>query len=149
MKSHINKYACDRYTHDKVTYLSRDVESLAQDPEYIGSFDFIYCSNVMEHIPDYNGALRAVKKLLSPNGLYLQVTPPSGKAKGNPYHVTNFTVPEWRDILKGYFSDQRYFAHIPAREREDTNNEFDFIFKECAPNEMGKLGSISGMILCQ
>lgn len=143
------RYACDRYIHDKVTFLSRDIESLAQDQNYTGKFDFIYCSNVMEHIPDYKGALSAVKKLLSPNGSYLQITPPSGKAKGNPYHVTNFTVPQWREILKDYFSDQRYFAHIPSRERQDTNNEFDFTFKECRPNEMGKLGSISGMILCQ
>jgi len=103
----------------------------------------------MEHIANYKGALDAVKKLLAPNGLYLQVTPPSGQAKGNPYHVTNFTVPEWSEILVDHFSDQRYFAHIPMREREDTNNEFDFKFEECAPTDMGKLGSISGMILCR
>lgn len=143
------RYGCDRYRHDNMTILDKDIESLAQDPNYIGSFDVIYCSNVMEHIVAYKAALLAVKKLLAPKGVYIQITPPSGKAKGNPYHVTNFTVPEWSEILKDYFAGQKYFAHIPQRDRDNTENEFDFKFEECAQSEMGKRKSISGIIICQ
>lgn len=142
------RYGCDRYHHDNMTMLDKDIESLAQDPNYIGTFDVIYCSNVMEHIADYKAALLAVKKLLAPKGMYIQITPPSGQARGNPYHVTNFTVPEWREILKNYFIDQIYYAHIPQRDRDNTENEFDFMFEECGPSEMGQRKSISGIIVC-
>ena len=142
-------YACDRYRHDKVTFLKNNVELLAQNPKYVGKLDVIYCSNVMEHIPNYDGALVAVKKLLSPNGLYIQITPPSGQSKGNPFHVTNFTIPEWAEILNMFFPSQHYFAHIPLRSRNDTNNEFDFRFEQCGAKDMGSLKSISGIVLCQ
>jgi 2-polyprenyl-3-methyl-5-hydroxy-6-metoxy-1,4-benzoquinol methylase len=143
------RFGCDRYRHDNMIILDKPIELLAQDSNYIGSFDVIYCSNVMEHIADYKDALQAVKSLLAPKGVYIQITPPSGKARGNPYHVTNFTVPEWKEILKDYFVDQKYFAHIPQRDRDSTENEFDFNFEECGPGEMGQKGSISGIIVCQ
>lgn len=140
------RYACDRYKHDRLRFDNRPIESFSG--EFAGQFDFIYCSNVMEHIKDYMGSLRGVNTLLAPDGSYLQITPPSGKARGNPYHVTNFTVPEWAEILKDIFPKLRYFAHIPLRERDDTNNEFEFRFEECGPTEMRLRGSIGGMILC-
>ena len=143
------RYGRDRYKHPKLELLFMDIASMVDNTNWTGSFDFIYCSNVMEHIADYRVALIAVKKLLAPGGLYLQITPPSGQARGNPYHVTNYTVPEWREILKGFFDSQRYFAHIPLRERDDTNNEFDFRFEECGAMDIGRLKSISGMIMCQ
>ncbi len=142
-------YACDRYPRENLGFDLRSVEDLAIDPNLCGQFDFVYCSNVMEHIPDYMGALKAVKMLLTSGGKYLQITPPSGKARDNPYHVTNFTVPEWREILLPLFPNQRYFAHIPTRKPENINNEFDFRFEECGPTEMLDRGSISGMILCE
>lgn len=142
------RYATDRYKHERLCFPKMSIEEFAADSKKHNTYEFIYCSNVMEHIADYKSTLRCIMTLLKPGGSYLQITPPSGKPRDNTWHVTNFTVPEWRSILDPYFPSQRYFAHIPQREREDTNCENDFKFQECGPKEMGKLGSISGMILC-
>jgi 2-polyprenyl-3-methyl-5-hydroxy-6-metoxy-1,4-benzoquinol methylase len=40
-----------------------------------GSFDVILCSEVIEHIPDSAGALRAMRELLRPGGLLVLSTP--------------------------------------------------------------------------
>jgi predicted O-methyltransferase YrrM len=142
-----HRYGLDRYRHDRLQGYLGTVESLAQ--RGVAPFQFVVCSNAMMHVADYPSALDSIHRLLAPGGLYLQVTPPSGQAKGNPYHVTNFTVPQWRDVLRPWFAEQRYFAHVPLRDRSDTNNQFDFRFEECGHEEMHRLGSISGMILCQ
>ena len=142
------RYARDRYKHERLDFLDQPVEALA-DTEHAGTFDFVLCSNVMEHIADYDAALDAVYRLLKPGGQYFQVTPPSGKARGNKYHVTNFTVPQWLPKLEPRFEAFECFAHVPQRDRLHTNNEFDFHFEPCGPAEMSARGSISGMVLCK
>lgn len=142
------QYAMDRYIHEKVAFKEISIEALNNDGRYRNQFDLVFSSNVMEHVPDYLSVLSSIKDLLSPNGIYIQITPPSGDPKGNPFHVTNFTVPEWHEILLEYFPNQRFFAHIPQRNREDTNNEFEFVFEECGHIDMGRLKSISGIIIC-
>lgn len=143
------RYSIDRYQRTNLKFLDVPVEELAANKEYKNKFDVIFCSNVMEHIEDYKNALSSVTELLAPNGLYIQITPPSGRANGNPYHVTNYTVPQWREILSEFFDKQRYFAHIAEKERNDTDNEFDFKFEQCQPEDMGPLKSISGIIVCE
>ena len=121
--------------------------------QYKEQFDFVYCSNVMEHIPEYKEALCRVHELLKPGGLYFHVTPPSGNPGGNKYHVTNFKIPRWRQILEDIgFYGQRYFAHKPDMDRDMVRSEFDFTFTECGPDDMSPshgIGSMSGIILAK
>jgi 2-polyprenyl-3-methyl-5-hydroxy-6-metoxy-1,4-benzoquinol methylase len=141
------QFGKDYYHHPKTTIASRRIESLVNDMR--GKFDFVYCSNVMEHVSNYIEVFECIKDLLKPGGYYYHVTPPSGQARGNPFHITNFTIPQWKEILTPIFSEQKYFAHIPTRPREEIISEFEFDFKECSPADMGKLGSISGIILAK
>lgn len=119
----------------------------------MGEIDLVYCSNVMEHVSEYEKALNRIHDLIKPGGLYFHVTPPSGRSGGNPYHITNFKIPRWRKILEGSgFYNQRYFAHQPDVDRDEVKSEFDFSFVECGPEDMtpsSGLGSISGIILAQ
>jgi ubiquinone/menaquinone biosynthesis C-methylase UbiE len=39
------------------------------------TFDKVICSEVLEHIPDYNGALREVERVLKPGGLFCASVP--------------------------------------------------------------------------
>ena len=143
------RYAKDRYKHPALHFIETSIEDLSTTTKYVEAFDFVCCSNVMEHIRDYQSALRAVTRLLAPDGLYLQVTPPSGEAQGNPWHITNLTVAQWRGVLSQFFCAQTYFAHVRSTPKERTENQFDFQFVQCEAHEMGTLKSISGIILCK
>ena len=135
------------FHHPNVTTECKNINDLAADPRKRGTYDFVYCSNVMEHIKDYSEVLKSISELLKPGGQYLQVTPPSGKARGNPFHVTNYTVEEWREVLEPLFPSQRYFSHAPTRPRDKVISEYEFRFVECSPTDMSHLKSISGIIL--
>lgn len=63
-----------------MTLLDVPVELLIEDSCYVGKFDVIYCSNVIEHIAGYNFELSEVSSHLLPDGVYIQITPPSGNA---------------------------------------------------------------------
>jgi glycosyltransferase involved in cell wall biosynthesis len=52
-----------------------DVESLARDGIPPGSFDTVVCANVLEHIADDAGALRAMRGALEPGGRIVLVVP--------------------------------------------------------------------------
>jgi 2-polyprenyl-3-methyl-5-hydroxy-6-metoxy-1,4-benzoquinol methylase len=143
------RFGLDHFRYPNVLIESLNINDLASDPSNWGRFDFVYCSNVMEHIEDYVQVIKSIHLLLKPGGMYFHVTPPSGKANGNRFHVTNYTIPEWKLILEPFFPSQRYFAHVPRRAREDVISEYEFDFPECAPHEMGKLKSISGIILAE
>ena len=107
----------------------------------------------MEHIENYIDTLERIHSFLKPGGLYFHVTPPSGEARGNPYHITNYKIPEWKLILeKVGFQSQCYFAHNHDLDRELVMSEFDFNFTECGPFDMfpsSGLGSMSGIILAR
>lgn len=145
-------YGQDRFTRPNLTILQKDIHDPSLD-DLKGKVDFVYCSNVMEHIGEYEKAVRRVYDLLKPLGQYFHVTPPSGDAGGNQYHVTNFKIPKWKRILEeSRFYSQRYFAHMNDLERERVQSEYDFSFTECGPDDMfssSGLGSISGVILAR
>ena len=141
------RFGLDHFRYPDVLIESRNINDLANDQNNFEKYDFIYCSNVMEHIEDYMQVIKSIYSLLKPGGSYFHVTPPSGKAKGNRFHVTNFTIPEWNLILSPFFPNQRYFAHIPTRARDEIISEYEFIFPECLPQDLGRLKSISGIIL--
>lgn len=141
-----------RYLRSNLSLRLSDISDSALD-EHKEKFDLIYCSNVMEHVGDYGAVLKRVNFLLRPGGIYFQVTPPSGRAQGNKYHITNFTVPVWKSVLEHHhFLNQRFFAHKMLQAPEDIQSEYDFTFTECGPDDMwpsSGLGSMSGIIVAR
>lgn len=141
-----------RYVRPNLTLNCVNLHDPSLD-QYTGKMDFVYCSNVMEHVEQYREALARIHSLLKPGGLYYHVTPPSGEARGNPYHITNFKIPRWKMILEDIgFHSQRFFSHKSDLEKEMVRSEFDFTFTECGPDDMFKsagMGSMSGIILAR
>ena len=45
------------------------------------TFDKVICSEVLEHIPDYQGALREIERILKPGGLFCASVPRSWPEK--------------------------------------------------------------------
>jgi 2-polyprenyl-3-methyl-5-hydroxy-6-metoxy-1,4-benzoquinol methylase len=149
LDEHAVKWGQTRYPRANLTIRRQDVGAPELD-SHQDSFDLVFCSNVMEHVSDYNAVLKRVHGLLRPGGLYFQVTPSSGHSRGNKYHITNMTVPVWQHVLQSYhFLNQRFFAHRMTQKPEAILSEYDFAFDECGPDDMwpsSGLGSISGII---
>jgi glycosyltransferase involved in cell wall biosynthesis len=59
----------------KVDVRLLDLGQLGENGIAEGSFDTIVCSNVLEHIADDDGALRAMRRLLAPGGRVVLIVP--------------------------------------------------------------------------
>ena len=88
------------------------------------TFDKVICSEVLEHIPDYNGALQEIERVLKPGGLFCASVPRTWPEKicwmlSEGYyntpggHLRIFRGNELRDEIEGlgftYYS--RHWAH--------------------------------------
>ena len=88
------------------------------------SFDKVICSEVLEHIPDYQGALREIQRVLKPGGLFCASVPRSWPERvcwafSEAYHLVPgghiriFDGAELRDDIEGLGMRQyhRHWAH--------------------------------------
>lgn len=79
------RMAAEKYPQNR--FLHRSVDELADAGE---QFDLIFCTEVIEHVPDPAAFIDDVRRLLSPDGILFMTTP----------HGTHFRLP--RDILTWY-----------------------------------------------
>lgn len=80
-----------------------------------GQFDFITCISVLEHIPDYNSAVKEMFRLLKKNG-YLLLT--------FPYNEKKFIDNVYKLPGAGYGQDSLCICHVFSR------NELEQFLKE-------------------
>ncbi|MBA3468808.1 MAG: class I SAM-dependent methyltransferase [Herpetosiphonaceae bacterium] len=107
------------------------------------TFDFIFSSNVLEHVPDIKTFFPAAWRLLKPEGTMLVAVPPvphiEGQAQNlmNQYHLNIWSQLQWRSMFQMYFSDVEYYQHLnqPDVNLDDFNapedvsiTERDFVF---------------------
>lgn len=94
---------CEYRTQDFSQYVGNDhrygdidfVCDITQIPVPDGSFDLVLCTEVFEHIPRPDVALRELARLLKPGGL-LVITAPLGSAiHMPPYHFYGGFSPYW------------------------------------------------------
>lgn len=110
------QYAKTAYPHSKLRYLQGNALQL---PFANASFDFVFSSQVIEHVPDARCFLREIRRVLTPEGTCLIVTPnqvlfsPVGTS-ANPHHISEMS---W-DVFEANFRDvfpQAHFYGIPQR----------------------------------
>ena len=71
--------------------------SLVDLPYKDGEFDFVFCTEVLEHIPDDARAIREISRVLRPGGLTL-ISTPTPPAPYDPAHVREgYTLEEFRE----------------------------------------------------
>jgi len=74
--------------------------SLTDLPFRDGEFDFVFCTEVLEHIPDDKRAIREIARVLRPEGLVL-ISTPTPPAPYEPAHVREgYTLAEFQDLLR-------------------------------------------------
>lgn len=103
---------------------ARLIEGAGPLPYKDASFDIVNMMEVIEHIPDEQGArtVRDLRRILRPGGMLLISTPNYpikrfydwsdallhrkwSRLRDDPTHVTHFSVKRLRSLLEEYFSD--------------------------------------------
>ena len=92
-------------------------------------FDIVVCNNLWEHVPDPLKMLRAMKRVLKPNGLLIISTPSRYRFSNlikaavgqeiafmSTYHVTEYTIGQVKEQLRweGFKTERVYSPPIPA-----------------------------------
>jgi hypothetical protein len=93
------------YRHPRLAYARADGSRL---PFARASFDFVFSSQVIEHVPSPEGFLREIKRVLSPEGFCLITTPnrvlfsPSGPSD-NVHHVSEMDLTAYAEAARRVF----------------------------------------------
>lgn len=87
------------------------------------SFDKVICSEVLEHIPDYEGALKEIQRILKPGGLFCASVP-----RFWPEWVCWHYSDDYHENIGGH---QRIFLEQQLR-RKIENNGFTFYHRHWA-----------------
>jgi SAM-dependent methyltransferase len=65
-----------------------------------GSFDVVVSLETLEHVPDAEGFVAEISRVLAPGGSLVLSTPNAQLSDGtNPHHLREFTLEEIRDLL--------------------------------------------------
>jgi hypothetical protein len=104
-----------------------------------GRFDIIFCSHVLEHVPEDRKALREFARVLKPDGWALLAVPMRGEATFEDFSVTE---PEQRRRVFGQFDHVRWYGEDFAdRLREAGLSAERLTAREVvAPNELERVG---------
>ncbi|MEJ2210411.1 MAG: class I SAM-dependent methyltransferase [Anaerolineae bacterium] len=88
-------------------------------------FDFIFCSNTLEHVPDARGVVRGFWQLLEPGGVLLLAVPPITDDHLlylnliNPHHLNLWSPRQWTAVLGDFFQQTTPYLHGVGRIGQD------------------------------
>lgn len=114
-----------------------DIQDIPYENNY---FDLIYCSHVLEHVPDDKKAMNELLRVLKPGGTALILVPINGIAFELPYDETKtledkrYNTPELRD--KYYGQDD----HLRLYGKDFKDKLIDVGFKVLSDDFIKKLG---------
>jgi len=103
----------DAVRHASNKYLRKNLEfkigSITEVPlEGQSLFDVIVCFEALEHIADHHALLKEIKRLLTPDGVFIVSTPNKWAYSDepqytNPFHVHELYFDEFSEVLRKYF----------------------------------------------
>ncbi len=93
----------DLSTHPNTTFIQSNVPPLPFEDE---AFDCVISFQVIEHIKDDAQFVSEVQRVLKKGGLFIVSTPNiTMSLTRNPWHVREYTAPEFKQLLATQFSD--------------------------------------------
>ena len=106
-------FARRRYSDKRLRFLKMDAQQMSL-PD--ASFDFVFSSENLEHLPDPRANVSEIRRVLRPGGIALIATPNKemfspGEEPRNPYHIKEFYFEEMRDLLKEFFREAYIFEN--------------------------------------
>ena len=109
----IISYAKNKYQKDNLDFYAIDVKDLSS---FSNKIDAICSFQVIEHIPDTKAFLEQIKNLLAEKGIFICSTPnrldasPNGDTPFNRFHVKEYLINEFKELLGTYFSRIEMFG---------------------------------------
>ncbi|MFC3041745.1 class I SAM-dependent methyltransferase [Virgibacillus xinjiangensis] len=121
------RYARGIYYHPLTTFREGDVTDPGL-PGELGQFDVILSFETIEHITEEGQFLSNIYRMLKPGGILILSTPfgeGRGKPCGQPYHVHQLKVEEFKGLFSAYREADFYYQKgvliQPAAAAEDKN----------------------------
>jgi len=107
------RHASEKYGTTNVQFLSASITAIPIHDDH--SFDAIICFEAVEHIENQQGLLAEVKRLLTPDGLFIVSTPNKAiyhdeSAEENPFHVKELYFEEFRELLAQHFRNVNFLG---------------------------------------
>jgi len=97
-------YAKKHYALSNVKFFEMDATKLAFKD---ASFDVVCSFETIEHIPNIDGYLAEIVRVMTPEGLYIVSTPQvktTTYKPANPFHVVEFSKADFQALLGKYFN---------------------------------------------
>ncbi len=130
------------------------------------SFDLVFTSNALEHVPDVENFFRSANSVLKSDGTMVVAVPPLINDKtrqadlDNKFHLNNWSPEQWMHTMEKYFKDVTLYCHKFTRGDEiklDFINfpdqckitEHDFEFIEVTPAKMRETGTLTAMFVAR
>ncbi|MDP2673657.1 MAG: methyltransferase domain-containing protein, partial [Dehalococcoidia bacterium] len=102
------QYGSKHHANYGPDFLVSDAEALALRG---GQFDVVVSFETIEHVPHYDRLLKEVKRVLHKEGLLIISTPNKGVyPEGNRFHVNEFALEEFEEVLRRHFSNVTILA---------------------------------------
>lgn len=130
--------------HPKINFFAIDLDLSPLPFEEKRKFDFLFSSNVFEHIAYIDPVIDQLRRILKKDAIAVIAIPPiitpgmlHENAK-NLFHINNIPPWSWEKKLKRYFKDVEYFRHwvVPSKINLDGTinmncpNLDDFVFTQ-------------------
>ncbi|WP_043097996.1 class I SAM-dependent methyltransferase [Kallotenue papyrolyticum] len=126
------------------------------------SFDLIFSSNVLEHIPNVMSFLHSAWRLLKPDGVIVIAVPPISSIElqaaniANPYHLNIWSPRQWHCVFNMYFSEIGCYLHNARNDialdfgntpGQTIINEHDFTFDSASIDELSYKPTLSALFV--
>jgi ubiquinone/menaquinone biosynthesis C-methylase UbiE len=104
-------YGEKNYCCGNLTYRVGSADSLSFLEEV---FDVIVCFEMIEHVFNYEGVLKEISRLLAKDGIALISTPQKKETMRSAYHVHEFSLSEFKNLLNHYFPNVQLLTQNPV-----------------------------------
>jgi ubiquinone/menaquinone biosynthesis C-methylase UbiE len=110
------EYAQKRYPHKLVNYKVGRAENI---PIKGNSVDIVVSFETLEHIRHHKFLLKEIKRVLKRGGKLIISTPNKslGTEEASPFHIKEFTLSEFNNLLESNFSDVEIYGQKPIYEK--------------------------------
>jgi 2-polyprenyl-3-methyl-5-hydroxy-6-metoxy-1,4-benzoquinol methylase len=126
-------YAIQHYWEEGLDFLEGDIHDLSLKDK-VGTFDTIVCLETIEHVENDQRAIENLAALLNPGGLAIVSTPfgqGRGKPCSNPFHVHQYLVKEFTEILKPLGKLAMYYQRDITIEKQKLGKKYYLMVAVC------------------
>jgi 2-polyprenyl-3-methyl-5-hydroxy-6-metoxy-1,4-benzoquinol methylase/glycosyltransferase involved in cell wall biosynthesis len=107
------KHARNKYIKQNLAFKVGSITEVPVDGARL--FDIAVCFEALEHIEDHHKLITEVKRLLTPDGVFVVSTPNKSvytdePQYNNPFHVHELYFDEFRELLQTYFKSVKFLG---------------------------------------